>query len=201
MARASQANLFPGFAGWTLASLLMVAVGATLWTSSAQAEDAAVSFMRRTANELMGAQRQGTAASFVRVINRYGHVPAIGMDALGSYRKGLRPASRKSYYKGLVRFIARYAANESPKYRVSRVEFKGPGVRDGRHVLVDSSVLLADGSRYDVRWMLVPRGKTFRVRDAQVLGFWISPFLTRLFENYIGENGGRVDALVMALNR
>ncbi|MEL6292220.1 MAG: hypothetical protein AAFQ44_10530 [Pseudomonadota bacterium] len=49
--------------------------------------------------------------------------------------------------------------------------------------------------------MLVPRGKSFKVRDAQVLGFWVSPFLTRLFENYISENGGRVEALVLALNR
>ena len=49
--------------------------------------------------------------------------------------------------------------------------------------------------------MLIPNRKTFKVRDAQVLSFWISPFLQQLFENYISENGGRVGSLVMALNR
>lgn len=178
---------------------LFAAIGFS--TSKAHAGDRAIEFMRRTANELIQAQRQGTANAFARVIQRYGHVPAIGMDALGTYRANLAANARSSYYKGLVKFIARYAANESPKYKVARVGFTSASIRDGRHVLVDSSVHLADGTRYDVRWMLVPRGKSFRVRDAQVLGFWVSPFLTRLFENYIGENGGKVEALVMALNR
>ncbi len=186
--------------GAALLALGMI-FSATLAVPVAHAEDKAVAFMRQTANELIGAQKQGTANAFARVIRKYGHVPAIGMDALGSYRTSLTPNSRKAYYGGLVKFIARYAANEAPKYIVSRVTFASAGIRDGRHVLVDSSVYLADGSQYDVRWMLVPRGRSFRVRDAQVLGFWISPFLTRLFENYIGENGGRVEALVMALNR
>ena len=39
------------------------------------------------------------------------------------------------------------------------------------------------------------------MRDAQVLGFWMSPFLKDLFEKYIGENGGNPRALVVALNR
>ena len=37
--------------------------------------------------------------------------------------------------------------------------------------------------------------------DAQVLGFWMTPFLATLFQNYIAENGGSSKALIMALNR
>ncbi|MEL6871487.1 MAG: ABC transporter substrate-binding protein, partial [Pseudomonadota bacterium] len=168
----------------------------------AHAADAAVEFMRRAANELINAQRQGSPTAFARVIRKYGHVPVIGLDALGSYRAGLRPASRRKYQGGVVKFISRYAATESRKYRVRRVTFAKAASREGQHVLVDSRVFLADGAQYDVRWMLVPRGRNrFKVRDAQVLGFWVSPFLRQLFENYIAENGGRVDALVIALNR
>jgi phospholipid transport system substrate-binding protein len=164
-------------------------------------DDAAVKFMRRAAAALINAQKKGSAGAFERVVKRYGHVPAIGMYALGNYRRGLRHKQRSSYYRGLGRFIGRYAAKESPKYPVHRVKFAPSAVRDGRSILVDSQIILKDGSTYDVRWMLVPNRKTFKVRDAQVLGFWVTPFLQRLFENYISENGGRVGSLVMALNR
>jgi hypothetical protein len=39
------------------------------------------------------------------------------------------------------------------------------------------------------------------VRDAMVLGFWMTPFLKKLFEDYIAQNGGNPRALTAALNR
>lgn len=164
-------------------------------------EDPAVRYMRRAANALIGAQREGTQFSFERVVKQYGHVPAIGLAALGNYRRGLQHGDRNSYYRGLARFIGRYAAKEAPKYPVAKAKFAPSSIRDGRSVMVDSQIVLKDGSTYDVRWLLIPNRNTFKVRDAQVLGFWISPFLQQLFENYIAENGGRVGSLVMALNR
>ncbi len=178
----------------------LVAVVGSMTVAHAK-DDAAVKFMRRAAAALINAQKKGTAGSFERVVKRYGHVPAIGMYALGNYRRGLQHKQRTSYYRGLGRFIGRYAAKESPKYAVHRVKFAPSAIRDGRSVLVDSQIILKDGTTYDVRWMLIPNRKTFKVRDAQVLGFWVTPFLQRLFENYIAENGGRVGSLVMALNR
>ena len=164
-------------------------------------DDPAVKFMRRAAAELINAQKRGSPGAFEQVVKRYGHVPAIGLYALGNYRRGLAHSDRRSYYRGLARFIGRYASKEAPKYPVERVAFASAAIRDGRNVMVDSQVILKDGSTYDVRWMLLPNRKTFKVRDAQVLSFWISPFLQQLFENYISENGGRVGSLVMALNR
>jgi ABC-type transporter MlaC component len=60
---------------------------------------------------------------------------------------------------------------------------------------------LRDGSQYEVRWLLSRYGNTYRVRDAMVYGFWMTPFLKKLFENYIVENGGNVKALVAVLAR
>ena len=184
---------------------LFLAAGVTLAAfggiESARAEDAAVQFMRKAAASLLRAQKQGTRGAFEASVRRYGHVPAIGLYALGNYRRGLDHGDRESYYRGLVRFIGRYAAAESPKYPVADVKFAPNAIRDGRSILVDSQVILADGTSYDVRWMLYQNRNSYKVRDAQVLGFWVSPFLQRLFENYIAENGGRVGSLVMALNR
>lgn len=168
---------------------------------SARAEDAAVKFMRKAAKSLIRAQKKGTRGAFEASVRKYGHVPAIGLYALGNYRRGLDHGDRQSYYRGLVRFIGRYAAAESPKYPVEKVKFAPNAIRDGRSILVDSQVILSDGTAYDVRWMLFQNRRSYKVRDAQVLGFWVTPFLQRLFENYIAENGGRVGSLVMALNR
>ena len=184
---------------------LILAVGVALAAfgsiEGARAEDEAVKFMRKAADSLLRAQKQGTRGAFEASVRRYGHVPAIGLYALGNYRRGLDHGDRESYYRGLVRFIGRYAAAESPKYPVADVKFAPNAIRDGRSILVDSQVILADGTSYDVRWMLYQNRNSYKVRDAQVLGFWVSPFLQRLFENYLAENGGRVGSLVMALNR
>ncbi len=101
----------------------------------------------------------------------------------------------------MVRFIARYAAAEAPKYAVSTAEILSPPVREDKSLYVDTRIYLKDGQTYEVRWLLIPQGDSFRIRDAQVMGFWMSPFLKTLFENYVAENGGNPRALVMALNR
>ena len=53
---------------------------------------------------------------------------------------------------------------------------------------------------YDVRWLVVRRDGVYKVRDAQVIGFWMTSFLDNLFQNYISENGGNPKSLVVALN-
>jgi hypothetical protein len=42
--------------------------------------------------------------------------------------------------------------------------------------MLDSRVILADGTGYDARWALSKYGATYKVRDAMVLGFWMTPF-------------------------
>lgn len=167
----------------------------------AKAADPAVEFMKQAARELIAAARSGSQRDFMEVVQNRGHVPAIGNYALGNYKGQLRASDQKTYYDGMVRFIARYAAAEAPKYVVSHAEILSPVVREETGIYVDSRVHLQSGTSYDVRWLLTPHGNSFRIRDAQVLGFWMSPFLKNLFESYIGENGGNPQALVIALNR
>lgn len=167
----------------------------------AEAAEPAVEYMKQAARDLIAAAKSGSQRELMEVVQNRGHVPAIGNYALGNYKGQLRASDQKTYYEGMVRFIARYAAAEAPKYVVRHAEILSPGIRDETGIYVDSRVHLENGSVYDVRWLLVPQGNSFRIRDAQVLGFWMSPFLKNLFETYIGENGGNPQALVIALNR
>ena len=158
-------------------------------------------YMKRVGNELLAASRSGSAAQFAMVLNSNADIPSIGLSALGDYARSLPKNDRPVYFNGMINFIARYVAKESPKYPVASAVITGTGGETREGTEVDSRVTLKTGETYDVRWLVVRRGDGFKVRDAQVMGFWSSPFLKNLFENYISENGGNPKALVVALNR
>lgn len=183
-----------------LAAVFAVALLSLQAAPSARAETAA-GFMQRVAAELIAANRAQSPALFAAAIRRYGDVPAIGLGALGNYAGAMPRADRPLYYNGMVNFIGRYAAKESGKYRVAKATVLGQTDESTSGVSVDTRVELTTGETYEVRWLLVRSGGAFKVRDAEVLGFWMTPFLATLFQNYISENGGSSKALIMALNR
>ena len=196
---ASQLRLKRAISGCIYAALCLVSLAVV--PAPAAAADPAVVFMAQVGRELMAAARTRSPGVMASVIQRYGDVSYIGLFSLGSYRNQLSVEERTTYYGGMVRFISRYAANEAPKYPVAKVEWANQSVRGASGVMVDSTVTLASGSTYEVRWLLSQQGSTYKVRDAMVVGFWMTPFLKKLFEDYIAQNGGNPRALVAALNR
>ena len=180
---------------------LMVVVALTVNVATAQAADPAIAFLDRVAKEAILAARSQSPSALQAVVARYADAPSIGAYALGDYRPRLEPADRDAYNAGLVRFIGRYAATEAPKYPVLRVTF-APDVRQTRAgTIVDSTIVMQDGTNYDVAWLLTRSGNGYRIRDAQVMSFWLTSFLKKLFEDYIGQNNGSVKALVLVLQR
>src|SRR5215471_12909947 len=164
----------------------------------ARAADPAVVFMAQVGRDLMAAARTRSPGAMASVVERHADLTQIGLYSLGEYRTRLPHEERPSYFSGTARFIGRYAASEAPKYPVVRVEWANQSVRSGSGVMVDSRVILADGTGYDVRWALSKYGASYKVRDAMVLGFWMTPFLKNLFEDYIAKNGGNPRALAAA---
>jgi phospholipid transport system substrate-binding protein len=157
-------------------------------------------YMKRVGNELLLASRSGSVSQLAMVLNSNADVPSIGLNALGDYARSLPKADRPLYYNGMINFIARYAAKEAPKYPIARFVVTAQSQDDSRGVYVDSHITLASGDAYDVRWLIVRRDGVYKVRDAQVIGFWMTSFLDSLFQNYISENGGNPKSLVVALN-
>ncbi len=184
-------------AGWLL---IAIASFAGFSAGSARAESPAV-YMQRVQNELMYAQRQGGISAYANVLRRHMDVPNIGLTALGPHARTLPKADRPAYYNGMVNFIAKYAAKEGPKYIVTRAVVTGQGPGDAGGTNVDSHITLSDGSGYDIRWLVMKTSQGYKVRDAQVVGFWMTAFLDDLFQNYITENGNNPRALVLALSR
>lgn len=183
-----------------LAGLFVAVLSLAGWQPAARAE-APTAYMQRVANELIAASRSGSSSAFSAVLRSHADVPWLGMSSLGNYANALPAGERPTYYNGMINFLGRYAAKEAPKYAVASGVVTGVAGETKAGVEVDSRLTLRNGDTYDIRWLLVRRGQGFKVRDAQVLGFWMSPFLKNLFENYIAENGGNPRALVVALNR
>lgn len=188
-----------GWARW-IVGLAAMAIATLAMTGAARAESAAT-YMQRVQNELLAAQRSGSSSAFSNVLRQHMDVPSIGLTALGSHARALPKSDRPAYFNGMIKFISNYAAKEAPKYPVASAVVTGMGEETVGGLTVDSRVTLRSGESYDIRWKIVRRGSTFKVRDAQVVGFWMTSFLDNLFQNYIAENGNNPRALVMALNR
>lgn len=192
----------PIFAGrFGLVAAAMALVTALFSLADPVRAEAPTAYMQRVANELTAAQRSGSTSSFAAVLRSHADVPWLGAYSLGNYARAMPASEKPSYYSGMINFIAKYAAKESPKYAVANAVVTGLAGETREGAEVDTRVTLRSGETYDVRWLLVRRGGGFKVRDAQVVGFWMSPFLKNLFESYISENGGNPRALVVALNR
>jgi phospholipid transport system substrate-binding protein len=165
------------------------------------AVDPAIAFLDRAAKDAIAASRSRSPSALQGVIQRYADAPQIGLYALGDFRGKLEAADREPYFAGMTRFIGRYASTESPKYPVARVTFT-PEVRQTRSgITVDSTLIMQDGSTFEVSWLLTKYGSGYRIRDAQVMSFWLTSFLQKLFVDYIGQNSGSVKALVQVLQR
>jgi phospholipid transport system substrate-binding protein len=180
--------------------LILAACFAGLFAGGARAESPAV-YMQRVQNELMSAQKQGGISAYANVLRQHMDVQNIGLTALGPHARTLPKADRPTYYNGMINFIAKYAATQGPKYIVTSAVVTGQGPGDAGGTNVDSHITLSDGSGYDIRWLVMKTSAGYKVRDAQVVGFWMTSFLDDLFQNYITENGNNPRALVLALSR
>ncbi len=180
--------------------IVFVACFAAISAGGARAESPAV-YMQRVQNELIVAQKSGGVAQFANVLRQHMDVPGIGLTALGPHARTLPKDERPAYYNGMINFIAKYAAKEGPKYMVKSAVVTGQGPGDAGGTNVDSRITLVSGESYDIRWLVMKSGTGYKVRDAQVVGFWMTSFLDDLFQNYITENGNNPRALVLALSR
>ena len=166
----------------------------------AAGEDAAVAYMKKVAKDMLAAHRQGTVASFKRAILRHADVPFIADYSLGQYKSKLSPAQKQAYYSGTATFMARYFADQSREYVVSKYEI-GDADADGTDVNVDTKVYLMNGQSYTVVWRLGKRGGGYKVEDAKVMGFSLTYLQRGIFTSFLSKRNSDVAQLVTALNR
>ena len=180
--------------------IVALATPALVATASAGSEEQALAYIRKVAKDMLNAHRQGTVASFKRAIQRHADVRTIADYSLGQYRAKLPTGQREAYYSGTATFMARYFADQSREYVVSKYEI-GQAKADGENVSVQTKVFLMSGQTYTVVWKLTARKGGFKVADAKVMGFSLIYLQRGIFTSFLSKRNGDVAQLVAALNR
>jgi len=180
--------------GLGAAGLMGTAAGKAL------AQHPSLATMKRVAADLLHAHRQGTVASFLRVIQRHADVSGIALYSLGQYQSKLPLGQRQVYFRGVATFMARYFADQSREYEIAKYEL-GEARQDGeKDVLITSKVYLLSGQVYTVVWRLSWIGSGYKVTDAKVLGFSLVYLQRGIFTSFLSKRNGDVAQLVAALS-
>jgi phospholipid transport system substrate-binding protein len=166
----------------------------------AAGEHPSVGFMRQVGKELLAAHRQGTVPAFLRVVQRYADVPEISDHVLGKYAGKLQTTQRSRYQRGVATYMARYFALQSRDYTVAKYEVGEATIDSNKDVVVESKVYLMTGQAYSVSWRLLWKGGKYKVRDAKILGFWLTNFQRSDFTSYLDKRNGDINKLIVALN-
>ncbi len=184
-----------------LAGLFFLLVSAV---PDAARADRPAAFMKQAGMQMIAAARSRSHEMMTAVIQRYSDLPGIGLFSLGSYRAHLRSSQRRAYYEGVARFMARYFIDQAGQFPVAKFQVVTQSTKTNWGYKVDSQVTLTSGEIHRLRWDVVPRSGSYKVRDVSILGVWITPISMvsqqkNLFEDYIRDNGGKVSALIWAL--
>lgn len=155
--------------------------------------------MRQVAKDMLAAHRQGTVSAFLRVVQRHADVPEISQNALGKYSGNLQASQRAKYQKGVATYLARYFALQSRDFTIAKYDVGEAKVDDNKDVVVATKVYLMTGQTYNVSWKLVWRDGRYKVRDASVLGFWLTNFQRKDFTDYLAKRNGNINMLIAAL--
>lgn len=182
-----------------MAATASVGLSGVAPTTAYAAKDPIVQFMNRSARKLLKAARRGSPKRFLRFIMRHTDVGGIAMYSLGSYRTGLQKKHQRIYFRGMARHIMRYFTYQSQQYHVVKAEVGEKSWQEGDSHYIDTKLTLLTGSTYNVRWQIVQRRGRYKIANVRVLGFWLARFQRSQFEGFISKKGGRVTALVAAL--
>lgn len=178
-----------------------ISLAFTSTSQPASAGDSSIAYMKRAAEDLFAAHKQGTVSAFLPPVERYADIASIGNYSLGQYAAQLPASQRDIYYKGVALFIARYFADQTRYYRIAKWDLGEPRNDSNGDVLINTRVTLITGSNYNVVWRLTPKGNSYKITDVTVIGFSLVYFQRGLFVSYIREHKGDVGQLVAVLNR
>ncbi|WP_108881349.1 ABC transporter substrate-binding protein [Anderseniella sp. Alg231-50] len=192
--------------GTALAAFMMAT---TLIAPPVAADQAAIKFTKKVANDLLAANRSGTITSFARVLRRHADIPGISKYSLGKYQRFLRSSQNKRYYNGVTAFMARYFADQTREYRVAKAQVLDAKKAKGSDIAVNTLVTLRTGNKYTVQFLVRRAGKSFKIADVKVsvpiVGFVSLTYQQRgIFQKFLVKKGGdqrAVNQLVETLNR
>lgn len=124
----------------------------------------------------------------------------IGRFLLGRYWRLATPEEREAYLKAFKESIVYTYTARFDEYSGQKLVVDGSR-QDGQFTLVSSRIVNPNGGP-DVRveWRLIRQGDGYKVADVVIEGVSMSVTQRQEYASVIQSNGGRVEALIKALN-
>lgn len=141
---------------------------------------------------------QGKAAlrqHFSSLINQHSNVRAVGLVALGPYRKNLPPRMAGEFVRLVAFYMAAFFVYYIDEFQGSNIEIDS-SKKQGNMTIVNSLVRFKNGSTSQVRWRILGAGQ---VGDINVRGVWLSLQLKKRFTDVLRRTNGDFDALFAEL--
>lgn len=138
---------------------------------------------------------------FADLVQTYFDMPGIGRFLLGRYWRTASDAERDAYLKAFTDNIVYTYARRFDEYDGQKLTIDG--VReDGRFDIVSSRIVdPASPQEYRLDWRVIDEQGGFKVVDIVIEGVSMSVTQRQEYASVIQSNGGRVQALIDALNR
>jgi phospholipid transport system substrate-binding protein len=177
----------------TRRTLLLAAAAAALGARTAAASTAAEDYVTRIAQDVMNLANRGQKgpalqAKFAALMNRYVNLRAIADYALGPYAKKLPPGKRDEFYRLVSNYAAALFVYYVDDFRGTELQIVSTN-KQGKFTVIQSEIT-GSGGREQVRWRLVPSGGSFRVKDVNIKGVWLTIAMKDRFSKVLKSSKG-----------
>lgn len=136
---------------------------------------------------------------FRKILNNSFDIPTIARFTLGRYWRVATPAEQQEFTRLIQKVILDKYADRLLEFSGDRYTINGARVLDNRDSLVNSTIFPSDKPPVAFDWRLRKTGSGVKIIDMSVEGISMSVTHRTDFASVIEANGGKVSALIDAL--
>ncbi len=183
---------------------LMIVLAMSTAPVRAQArEPGAEAFVKRVSAQLIAIMQSNEPKAvkkrkFAAVFSANADVRAIGLFALGKFRRKLPASRRGEYFSLMKRYISATFSTHMGAISGNRVEILGSENRGKKGTIVSSKLHFPGREPAPITWRLTKRGG-YKVFDVRIFSIWLGPEQRTVFTGIVADNGGDVNALLKFL--
>lgn len=138
---------------------------------------------------------------FGGLVRTYFDMPGIGRFLLGRYWRTATDAEQEAYLTAFTENMIYTYSRRFDEYGGQKLVIDGTR-EDGRFDIVSSRIVSPNsGEQFRLEWRVIEDGGSFKIVDIVIEGVSMSVTQRQEYASVIQNNGGKVQALIDALNR
>lgn len=154
---------------------------------------------------ILGDESQGYAerlSTFRSVVDEIADEPRITRFVLGKYARTATPAQMQAFAAVFRQYAQNVYEQRLGDFRGDKVTVTGSVARAPGDVVVNMTIVDGGSSPpVQAAWRVLGSGSNWKVVDLEVSGVWLAITQQQDFVSTIDNNGGRLDALILQLEK